>query len=231
MALRVNTAEGGTNTTIITTGNSGGASGDAWDAISASAFTFSSTEAMTGSLSMRTTNTALQAYARWNTTGTAYACRAYFWIGGSTTADESLISFFDAAGASQIAYIRPQGTGRVRFGTTGNSNVWTATNTYPTSQWLRFELYAVPGATTSDGIASLAYYYGHDTTPIESFSASNLNIGGGGGSFGHIRVGKGSGALAQYIYVDDVALDTAATGLLGPSVLPSFTWAHTVAQG
>ncbi len=236
MTLLSNTLEGGSDTTVITAGNSGGASGDAFTAVVASTLTFSATQAMAGSLSMRTGNTATQAYARWNpTAGTAYAARAYFWLGGLTAADERFMSFLDAGGTTQYAYIVGNGAGKLRFGCTGSGTTWTAAATYPTSQWLRIEMYCVAGSTTGNGIAQVGIYLGHDTaTPVDTFSSSALNIGGGGASFGQVRFGKGSGSLAQFVYVDDLAVNDSATGLIGPSVAPStgtITWAHTVAQG
>jgi hypothetical protein len=52
MTLRTNTFEGGSNTTVITIANSGGASGDAFDDVTGATLTFSSAQAYNGSLSM-----------------------------------------------------------------------------------------------------------------------------------------------------------------------------------
>ena len=228
MALTTEGFESGSNGSAVTTGNS------AFSAVT-SGVTFSNANVFRGNLSAKIDSTtgAGGRYCRKDISSTAVALRQYINLASLSAADERVMSLLDSTGATHYAYVVLQGTGRIRFGCTGSSSTWTATNQYPTSQWLRVEMYAVAGSTTSNGIASVAYYDGHDTTPMSggSFSASNLNIGGGGATFGRAHLGKLSGTLASDTYFDDMAIDDAATGLIGPSVLPSFTWAYTIGQG
>jgi hypothetical protein len=232
VTILVNTFEGLSDGTTLTTGNTGGGSGNAFDAI-AGTFTASTADAMSGSVSCVTGGTAAQAYLRWNpTSSTSLSARGYFKLGALTAADERLIVFLSTAGTA-IAYVVGNGAGKLRFGCTGSGSTWTAPNTYPTSTWLRIECGVTAGTTTGNGVANVGIYLGHDTAIYDSgsFSASNLNIGGGGVSMDQVRFGKTSGTLASTIRCDDLKVDNTTDALLGPSLLPSFTWAHTVAQG
>lgn len=216
MALQTNSLEGGSNGTTITTGNSGGVSGAAFAAVAGSP-TFSNAQAAHGSLSANMGNTAAAALVRYSVASNHVAVRSYFWLGGLSAADERLVIFQDSSGASSYAYIVANGAGKLRFGCTGGSSMWTAAATYPTSQWLRLEMYCVAGSTTSNGVAKVGIYVGDSTTPIETvYTSSALNIGGGGATFGRVVVGTYSGTLAQQVYVDDIAVEDSASDLIGP---------------
>jgi hypothetical protein len=157
-------------------------------------------------------------YCRYNlpagTTSVAASC--YVRLGSLSAADERLMLLTDASGTT-IAYIVANPAGKLRFGNTGSSATWTATNTYPINTWLRLEFYIVCGSTTSNGTAKVGIYLGDSTSPIETvFLATNLNIGGGGATIGQIRFGKTSGTLTTNAWFDDCRYDTAATDLLGP---------------
>src|ERR1043166_7445448 len=71
MAAKSNSNEGGTDTTTITTGNSGGASGDAWSTVTVTtaAITFSVDHAAHGTLSMKIANVASPTSTRTDWTG------------------------------------------------------------------------------------------------------------------------------------------------------------------
>lgn len=211
---------------------SNGSAVSAYDAVTAGV-TYSNATVFRGSLSMKIDSTTGSGgrYVRKNISSTAVALRQYIYLGSLSAADERVMSLLDSTGATHYAYIVLNGAGKIRFGCTGSASTWTATSAYPTSQWLRLEMYAVAGSTTGNGIASVAYYDGHSQSPIDSFSSSALNIGGGGATFGRAHLGKLSGTLASDTYFDDMAIEDAATGLLGPSVLPAFTWTHVVSQG
>lgn len=219
--------EGGTNGVTCTAANTN------FDAVTTN-IQFSNAQVMRGSMGcVFDATTGAGRYFRKNVTATSVAIREYIYLQSLSAADERIAACLDSAGSTNFASLVLQGTGRLRLSTTGSTNSWTATNQYSLNTFLRFELYAVAGSTTSNGIAQGGLYLGHDTSPIESFSLTNLNIGGGGGSFGQVRLGKTSGTLATATYFDDMAIDDAATGLLGPSYIPPIpiVWDHTVRQG
>jgi hypothetical protein len=202
--------ESGTNGAAVTTSNT------IFDAVTAG-IVFDNTVKAHGTLSAKfDATTGTGRYCRKNISGTVIAESVYFRLDGESAADERLVVLTDTGGTT-IAYLVANGAGRLRIGCTGNSNVWTAAAKYPLNTILRADIYVVAGSTSSNGIFDVGIYVGDSDTPIEAISHNTgLNIGGGGASFGQLRVGKCSGTLAANAWFDDPRWDLSGTGLLGP---------------
>lgn len=219
MALKQNTFEGGTHNALITVANSGGGSGDAWDAVTGSLLRYENTRSINGSMSMGvpTPGTAT-GYAKAVVATKTLAARFYVYLTEASTVDIDFLRF--VSDTTTRLSLRVQGTNRLRIRSgdpTGNT--WTATNPIPMNQWVRCEVRVKIGNSTSDSELHVAYYAGNDTTPIDSFSSTTQNLGTT--NITEVDFGKTSAASYPASYwIDDTAWDDAATAFIGPSVAP-----------
>lgn len=219
-----NSFEGGTTGSQITAASSGGVSGDAFTAVSGATTLYSNVQAAHGVLSMATSTTnASQGYIRWNTntTATSVAARLYIYATGLPTGDEHLIRLNTGTpgAGTRLVSIHYNVNGNLRISdASGTSGVWTSTNTLPLNQWVRIELFAIAGSTTSNGTIKGAYYLGDSTTPVETLYSNTAANVGTAQNFTYVVMGRYSGAGTVQYYFDDLATDDAATGLIGPIV-------------
>lgn len=220
MSTLNNTFEGGTNTAVVTSGNSGGASGDAFTAVETNVV-FSSVRAAHGSLSALIANPGVAtATMRWAlTTAATVAARSYIYLSALTAADLDFIRLSHVGDTSAV-FARGIGDGRLRLTILGAAVPWTSTNTIPINQWVRIELRVTAGTSTTTGTARLAYYLGDSTTPVEDSGViTGLNTAGGTAGFINARIGKANGAsYTGNINTDDPAVytDADAPGFVGP---------------
>lgn len=216
-----NTLEGGTDAVVVTTGNSGGASGDAFTGVST--WVYSNVQSR-DLMAMRTVNPGTGIFvARWVTVGTPAALRAYFYLTTLPTSDILLLHLGDAAAVT----FRTNSVGKARL-TAGGTTLWTATADFPLNQWVRCELYSTASTNSVDGTAKVAYYLGDSTTAVEeSTLLTGLNTAAATSAFANSRFGKNSsGSYTGDIYLDNIAASYGAgvTGYVGPvaGAPPSF---------
>jgi hypothetical protein len=149
MATRANSFEGGSDTTAITTANSGGTSGDAFDAVTntTGAITYSATHARTGSLSAQITSaaTATPTYVEYDGLGSlttsVFMC-AYLYITAiSTTGRIYLLKANDNTSTRSAALFIETTTGTVHIEDPGGLTPAVCDGTTPvaTNQWIRLE--------------------------------------------------------------------------------------------
>lgn len=220
MTDTLNSFEGGTDTTAISTANSGGTSGTAFDLANIPAGTtlaFSGTHVAHGGMAMyaapgATTNSP---HVRWSTavgTLTQAWARAYIYLTAYPTVQTRLIEFRTGA-AAVGATLRINTTGTLTAG--GNSGTAiTSTNTVPLNQWVRVEFMAI-GSATAGQVEFKLFTSLDSATPTETqTSAATLNTSA---AFADYRFGlpgtNGSGDAG--VYMDDIAVST--TGYLGPA--------------
>jgi hypothetical protein len=229
-----NSAEGGSNGTGVTTGNSGGGSGDAWTSVSLGASTsatYDSTNPMHGSLAYslaQSTNTGSGALLRWNVSGvSSNFLRVRFYL--------NTAAFFSAAGimcwvtdptnATPIARIGMNTSGKFLVQQATASTLFTGTTTIPTSTWIRVEMIVIAGTTTTNGTIKFAWYLGDSATAQETFTNAATNTGTGGG-FNTLSFGKPTGTWNTTTYWDDFAADDGSnSAFIGP--VPS-TWSSSL---
>lgn len=131
-----NSFEGGSHGTSITTGNSGGASGDAFNAINGTAPIFSSTHAMHGSLAMDP-GTGTNGNVQWTLSPakTQIWGRGYYYFTGSPTAAYSVV--IARNGASNLGLVKFNTSRQLQVGE--GATLTTFTSTIPTNAWFRVE--------------------------------------------------------------------------------------------
>lgn len=152
--------------------------------------------------------------ARWSgLSSTAFATSFYLWIDTLPTAETWFASI--TSGGTRVLLLELSNTGKFRaIDTRGTGTpAWTATNNFPTSQWVRVEAYATVAA--SGATLNVAYYLGDSTTAVDSLSVTSAQTGSTAADT--IIFGKGdSGAYASAFWMDGLQFQTAATGLIGP---------------
>lgn len=111
------------------------------------------------------------------------------------------------------------GTNKFRIvGDTGGTTLWTASAALTPLTWYRFEIRVQCGV-SADAVVEGAYYLGDDTTPIQTFNVTGITTPAQVASVrtGHVSTGANAPTTASQWY-DDLAIDTAPTGLIGPYV-------------
>jgi hypothetical protein len=218
-----NNLEGGTDGTTITTVNSGGASGNAFDNVvigTGATATYSATHAAHGGLGLAvsTGSTAATALCRWDSSlgvQTTLYGRTYLYVTGAPSSSDSVIEFQNASasrGGIQITTGLQWLVQDAAFAT-----LYTSTHIIPIGQWVRVEWEIVFSATAGQAIVN--YYESFDsTTPTETFTSSTTqNFGAGcdtmifGWSTAHSN--------QPLLYFDDLGVST--VGFLGPVVTGS----------
>lgn len=224
MPSLANTAEGGTADVAVTTGNSGGDSGNAFDLIGSSgtgSVTYRSTPVAHGTRSIQFQAAAADTrFAVWNTS----------WTGSSSVYARLYLRFPDATPTNntQIIQIRESDGVTigcdVRLSTAGAIQLrapqtlrYTSATTIPAGEWVRLELYVVSSATV--GRIQARLFTGANlegTIPTEEFGSPTTNWDTGNGTIGGFSFGISSapGQAAFDMFVDSVKFDTA--GWVGP---------------
>lgn len=219
MTVLVNTFEGGSNGVTITTGNSGGVSGNAFDTLnigSGATFAFDNAKAAHGSLSCKvaTGASAAVSLAEWSASMGSQAqvwFRLYLYFTGNPAA--SLAVWRGYQGISTLcAGLDVASNGTLFMQNAAFGTIFSTTTAIPLNQWFRVEGFAIGSA--SVGQAELKLYSNADsTTATESHtSAANQNTTG---AMDHYRYGViASTANVGPWWMDDIGLSN--TGYIGP---------------
>ena len=214
-----NSFEGGTNGVTITSGNSGGASGNAFNLVGATGVTntYSNANAAHGSLSGElSTTTAAVAYWRWNAPSFPSVSQAWFRFYAYFTANPAnQHRVWNATGSASVAsvFVSISGKLQVTYGGSGTPFV-TFTTSIPLNQWFRVEGFVVANA--SAGQVSASLYSAMDSViPTETHtSAANLNTASGNPSTYSFGCSSSVASVGPF-WMDDLGLSD--TGPLGPS--------------
>ena len=179
-----NNAEGLANGTVPTTANTGGNSGTAASTVSiASGDTLvaDTSKDSHGLVSYRFTlsaNGTGPTRLFWNYTGTGrVVLSAYFWLDTLPTQVEDLFGIRNSGGNMGIMSIGADGKFSMANSAGTGLTVSKSTINFPTSQWVRVDMSAAPGTTTSNGYLDYAVFTKHGNTPIASWSSNAVNSG------------------------------------------------------
>lgn len=208
MAVKRNSFDGGTNTTAISTGNSGGVSGDAFDAISGTP-AFSNTHAHSGTLAARFPPSALSRLNFNITTNDIYT-RQYVWLQANVAQTLLLLTDAANAGGSSTGRISMLAGGTLEVGNASGSVTSLGATVVTLNQWVRIE----GRFSTTTGCEARLYNSADSDVPSASATHAT-SIVGAVGSIG-FRNG-GTDTLDEW--VDDIAFDTATW--LGAAVDPA----------
>lgn len=220
MVTKTNNAEGGTSGTTVTTLNSGGASGTAWDLLSfpSGNIQFNSSAALHGSLGYRfAPASGQQCLTRWtgfsSTTGVT---RVYHTLPNTPATTESFCSIYTSTGTAVISwqvntsgkYILNDAAGGGQFIST---NSWAATD--------RVEMSWTVGTTTSNGAFNWALFRADAATATETHSSTTANLGTT--NWDRVQFGKvSSTTYADVFSQDDLAAASGTTTFFGPVSTP-----------
>lgn len=213
-----NTFEGGADETTITTGNSGGGSGDAFDSVVIGAsvgLVFDTARAAHGSMSLRMTQPATTAisYVAWSTLGAITGATFIRWY-QYMTALPSTDNFWPlnlVSSGGNVGRVRiNQTTGFVELrdstgaGISGIGDVAVAVN-----QWVRIECRVIPG---TGGSAELAFrlYNTPDSTSIDD-TVALTGLSTLGTDLDAVRLGAHGTDLGDpsvSVWFDDFAIST-----------------------
>lgn len=215
-------AEGGTNGAGITAGNSGGASGDAFESVSLGAgatAVYDNTQAHSGSLSAKLATGGSAADCSLNY-GTALGAqtqvfyRAYVWMSANPAGNHRLFDAWDS-GSGQLCFaVYLTTTGKLMSVNTAGSTIQTTTASVNLSAWSRIETMLVGDATTGQVEVKL-YNSPGSSTPTETItSAANQNTRGSANNY---RFGSAGDPMpaGRTLWLDDLGIST--TGYLGPT--------------
>lgn len=221
MTKYFNTAEGGTDGTAVSTGNSGGASGTAWDQVTNSgggSTTFEADAATHGSMgySFAAVSASSNMVIKNITAPSGEAAISVYFIAPASTPTAN----------AQIASIRhSSGNMGILALTTANklvcqdatgANAFTPTPTLTAGVKYRAEMRVKKGTGTTDGERSFAYFVEDSTTPVYSNASTTANSGTTDPT--SVRYGRLSGSTwANTLYMDSMQWDDAPAGaLIGP---------------
>lgn len=206
-----NTYESGQSSgTTITTGNSGGGAGTAWDNVtigSGATVTYTSTNAIRGTLSGRSTTgaTATTAYTAWTSAGalggTFSQLQGMFAVKPNTLTPATQILARFMTGGSQSARFAVDSDGTIRLRNAANGTVVTSAGTMTTSdKW--YVRYDITFSTTGSGTV----YVHHGATAANSSPDETLTFSSAAflaGAIDEVRAGQGASGSNVDTLVED----------------------------
>lgn len=225
-----NTAEGQSNGTTLTAANSGGGSGDAYGVVTTSgtmAATYSTDMSMFGSQSYKVVSGSSSGlYVRAQATGSySGSCQVYVYLPTYANNNQLFMGLATSTG-SYPARISIDQTGTVRISNYASSVVHTSSSgTIPTGQWIRLDLSAIVGSTTSNGRILAQASYANSFTPFWTYD-SGATTNTGTSLITEYRFGKlDTTPDIPLFYFDNSAWRPSMTAFIPPqSSSPSVGW-------
>lgn len=216
-----NSFEGGTNGTTITTANSGGVSGDAFDSTAigtGSTLTYDTSKAAHGTTSaLATTNGSASAAAAFvkflPSASSRIATHLYINLNTLPATTTPMVVFSPRSGTTISVRVAVTQTGTVQLRDPSNTVMWTSTATVSPGTWYRCEFQSVLNGDTT-GNASVQLFTLDSLTALDA--ASNVAMTGLPTTYDRIYAGIAIGSAAVFsVNVDDFALKPDASPI-GP---------------
>ena len=236
MPTIINTAEGGTNgTTVTTTNTGGGASGDAASTVtlgSGNTIIFSNAVHAHGALSYQITYGATStANIMWDIAESGRLVHSFYVnVGSLPAATEYLGGIRHASGYMCLASIGSDGKFIMQNAASAGISASRAANTFPVNQQVRVEIAVTKGTTTTDGTIEYAYYLGDSATAIASWSSNTQNTGTA--NVARVMVGRSTaGTETRTTYYDTIRAQSLASGWIGPYSTTSTVAIINTAEG
>lgn len=223
MATVTNTAEGQTSGTGLTTGNSGGGSGDAFGQVSITGGTgvYSNLYAAFGTNSYRCTAIATQTVILiWQGYSvTSMSARYYFQFQSLPTGGDVQLFQFRNSGGNAM-FLQMSTTGQLKVGNTASSlvNVTSAICTASTPYWVET---AVIVATSTTGTAKCTLHANDGSNTVVGTPYSVTNFNAGTTNLTNARFGKPNSSNALDVFIDQMTLVDGSSTLIGPYVPPA----------
>lgn len=215
------TAEGGTNGVGITAGNSGGASGDAFESVSlgagASAIYDSTNARGTLAAKLATGGSAADCSLNYQAkigTQTQVWYRAYVFMASNPGSNHRLFDAWDSVSGQLCFAVYLTTAGKLMSVNTIGGTIQTMTGSVPLSAWFRVEVMVIGSATV--GQVEIKRFDSPDSTVATETltSAASQNTRG---SFNNYRFGSSGDPLpaSRTLWLDDLGIST--TGYMGPT--------------
>jgi len=218
-----NIFEGGTPGATITTGNSGGASLDAFGAVNGNVtYTNEQTrQAVSAKIFEPNGGTAITSVVHFSLGSLVVATygRVYIYLTALPTAAIQVIRITTNAGSAS-AIIRIGITGRFSVCDASNTSIVSGVNVLPLNQWVRCEWRTI--ASTTVGELELRYWTSPESTgtPTETLNGTSMVLGANSDRAGYgITVVPGAFTADYTMYLDDIV--SGAQGWPGPSGTPT----------
>lgn len=222
MALPLRNACTGTDETTVTTGNSGGSSGTAWDACfigtnASCVYETATSIASSSCIRISTGATSTTVTPTW-TTGAVRQYGRIYWACANYTTTPCV--FRVRSGGTQTCRVTVSSTGNVQIRNTSNTVVATGAATLSTNTWYQFRFDVARGSS-----ADVTVWVYHPTTNalIDTITATAQNFGTGTPgewTFGVVTNTPSHPAL----YIDEIYITD--TGPVGP-----VSQSHSIADG
>jgi hypothetical protein len=223
VTARVNSAEGGTNGTLVSVSNSGGTSGDPWyyvDTVTGTTCTFATAAAYKGSIGYRVAYSNKSGFGfnlRWNLAGwPQLRYRRYFRTSAYPTVSTQMTYVSDGTNTKVLSRIILLTNGKIGLQDYTGTTVFTSAAAIPLNTWIRVEWILLPGTTATNGVLQFAYATG-DAAATETYADTSANTGTAG-TMAQLYEGKLAGVWQSTTDYDDFAADDASsTTFLGAS--------------
>jgi len=182
-----------------------------------------------GSLSIRADSSSSYQYVQKNLPSavTDIAVRYYIYDDAIQAADYDDLRFYstttDAGATNRAGGIRRIGSNKLRVFDSLGASIWASTNALSINTYYRIEIRIQCGA-SANATMSGAYYVGDSTTPVETFSVATATTTA---NILSVHMGKQQTAAntpsTLHTWYDELAIDDAPTGLIGPWSNPGNT--------
>jgi len=184
MASKLNIVNGIPNGNTVTSANSGGSSGDAFNSTSSTGAVLISdnTHAAHGTQSVKisTTSSATSSMTWTLTASGTWWFRIYFWIDSIVAAtNPSLCRLRGTTDTVQALRVTFDDTRHLQLRNTSNSLISTMTAAFTFSQWNRVEGFCTPGNGTTTGAGEVKLFVADSSTPVANgtLSTTGQNMG------------------------------------------------------
>ncbi|PZG20620.1 hypothetical protein [Nonomuraea aridisoli] len=210
--VRGNVFDGGTHGETITTGNSGGASGDPFNSVVGS-LQYTNVQARAG-LAAVNPAAGVDCHLDWRAVaqpGDVFCARLYLWLVAAPTAAQRVFVLLGSAGVVSAVWIFPDReiTAYAGFSETAAAGF---TTPVPTEQWVRIELRYTIGA-AGNGTVEMWLYLAANSSAHDDYAISTTLAWPNGkpeGAEFHLQRDTG------YWYLDDVAIADEKIGSASP---------------
>jgi hypothetical protein len=214
--IRSNTFVGGTDTVAITTGNSGGASGDAFSAIQGTLCVYSVTQQLDGlAMQVAEPGTFATASCNWTTLGsltTDLWARTYLWIPSAPATGLKIIDFRTSAAAAS-GFLFLETSGKVNMLNAAQTGVCIGTVNVALSQWVRIECRI--RSATSSGQLEWRLFNSPDSTTADDTSSNSVAVLGANTDAARFGANTATGPITYTYYMARVAVSD--VGWIGPA--------------
>lgn len=217
MASILNTATGGAVGATVTTANSGGASGTAFDYLDVTGTLTVNATAAHGTNSYEARGIGTRSAFGWAASAVIpsklQSYRTYLRITEMPTVDTQIITPWNST--QSVASVTLGADGKLRLAARGGTVISTTTSVLSLNVWYRIELSVEIGTTSTNGVIRFALYNGDTVSPLETaYTSSTVDLGTT--DVMSWRMGKITTTGNATLLFDSIEVNMSSSTLLGP---------------